>query len=206
MTGLHHIRRRKQCDFARRPGTVTVVATLIAVALGALLILQACRWYSRREFNPDSSEFPITFFSLYKLELEGLAAETHTAIVCHVSFLEPRDATGDIAKIPVFVVDSFCFESRCLNSSVCYGSLSEYEIFPKQPYLDEDLCTSSGRLDPVDYWLDGAPKLPPDCKGRDVSVTLKARLLDRQSRETIARESKRIQFVIKKKTRPAIGS
>ncbi len=193
---------------------------LAFMAVTLLLCVGCYKWV---DFSPVKEEQPVTMFDRYKLKFYGSTAVEESPerqyFLCRVSFLKsvPRDA--DISTIPIFVIDSFCFEGTCLDSMICHRPHSsyEYDLFRRyerspEDYAADDLMIFGKELLPSNYYVYDPESrslwlgIPATCTGRDVVVEIRASLLDRVTAQVIARESKRVQFLIKKKSRIAFGS
>lgn len=182
------------------------------VAAFLALISNAC--YSYLQFRPISDERPITMFGRYKVDIEGIADMAH-ALHCNLDFITPSFDTSNIDTIPLFLVDSLCFEGACLEHSFCRRLqgrfLSDTEFRsgwsgPPRRELGHDLVLCWMGLFPVGYVLRDTLGMPPSCRDRDISVWIHARLIDRVTGQVVAQESKRVQFEIKKKHGIDIGS
>ncbi len=148
-------------------------------------------------------------FGRYRLEISGTGSPLHN-VYCDLEFLSPTTDTSNIDTIPVFVIDSYCFEGTCLDSSFCrrpgtyWDDVRESLVKGKKPYhkllIGDDLNFGLPRgLWPNGFHFSDTLVLSETCKDRDVSVVINARLFDRVSGKEIARESKRVQFRISKR-------
>ncbi len=186
---------------------------LSLVGFIAVICCAGCRWQTTREFRPMAEENPMIMFDQYRLDIHGYASGLHN-IECDVYTVDSVPATTNIDSIPIFTIDSMCFTGSCLDSQLCCSPESHSEAAERlyrlglngysEPDTDpgKDLRFRSGRIEHEGFSLSGVLKLPDSCKGQDVIVEIRARLVNRITGETIAAERKRVQFYIdKRKTR-----
>lgn len=103
---------------------------------------------SRVVFEPVKEERPVHLLGRYTLDILGFAEESYN-FRCRVSFLGGHPDTMHIDTIPVLVIDSVCFEGRCLDKPRCYRLESHHEWIlelQKQGYF------RNYKPDPSKYW------------------------------------------------------
>lgn len=181
---------------------------LLACVIAGLVSSSGCAKF--RRFTPVSEAQPVTMFGLYELDMGGAAVDGKRVCTfsCYVRFVDEIPVTANTDSIPIFVIDSFCFQGECLDSDCCNRPRSghdlslkmqrERRLFFDAPKITDDLSDGGGYLVPTDYSVWENIDLPITCVDNDITVLIHARLIDRVTGEEIARESKRVPFLIKK--------
>jgi len=175
-----------------------------------------CSLYTNKDFIPVEAKRPTTMFEQYALQIHeykdvsffviplALASDN---IYIDVDFITPVADTTSLQTVPIFVIDSICFEGTCMDSSICRIPMTGFEAL-RLPYPnnivhvvpDKDLRYQEGQLMPLGFALEKVLWLPGKYSNKNVFVTFYARLLDRATGKTIAEESKKVEYFIKKKT------
>ena len=186
------------------------------VLVGVILLTGCCPIWTRtvpvRVFKAVESQQPLTMFDKYLLDPKSASdsAVSHCLFQCFVSFVEDVPANVPHDSIPIFVVDSFCFEGACLDSSFCIVPIgyAEYDRRlvevgrlrpPRKSQLHNlDLAWDKDRIWPSGFIIWDGIELPVDCASLDVTVVIHARLLDRPSGREIAREARRVPLARKR--------
>ena len=195
-----------------------MLKSLILLSLVIILIQSSCSWVTWREFNQIDGKEQFTIFDRYYLEILGNAhneGDTCT-FICEVDFINKIVDTTYYDTIPIFVIDSFCFEGDCLDFNYCQIIPENYDINTymmekggvpiyekKQP---DDLYYSRYGLNPSNYRRLPIMLISSRCTGNIVTITIHARLIDRVTGKNIIKESKKVKFKLKKRTRPIILS
>jgi hypothetical protein len=175
---------------------------LVNILLLPILVL-SCVWVTRIEFKPLDKELPVTMFGKYKISF-GVVGPGAPNLRCYIDFLSYVSPTADTNTIPIFIIDSLCFEADCVNSKRCYQPQSDYDRGapsrdgPFNPGTTKDLDTAKGEMIPRGYKVSKAPCFPDSCVKTEATVVIWARLVDRVSKRGISAEEKRVQFNIKK--------
>lgn len=183
-----------------------------------LLIVFVCTSCTARwRMVPIESEKLVTLFtSRYGIEIEGYGAFHHSA-VCRLTcwaypiFVFDNTTTGDRDSIPIFVMDSICFEGDCLDPEFCRRSLNPIEDHITR---NEDGTISITGLTDEDAYIFGRKheliwpshlfrgddvRVPLSCQGQDVWMVVYARLVDRKTGATVSLEARRVQCKIKRR-------
>lgn len=172
-----------------------------------------CTVYTSRDFIPVETQQPVTMFGRYALHFLGSKYSIHDDIAILLEFLNPVPDSTLLETIPVFTIDSIRFEGSCMDTSICHQPIGGYdalqlknpsEIFAVLP--TKDLTQYDKYLHPIDYWLKHVSWFSKKCNNQNVFVTIHARLLDRATGKTIAEESKKVEYFVKKKTTLNAGS
>jgi hypothetical protein len=162
-----------------------------------------------KQLTPAESKEPAVLFDQYILEMYGKAdsADSQYSFLCDVEFVEKVPKSTPRDSIPVFLIDSFCFEGACLEQSYCDVPIGfhEYELrmskirgYPSiTSPVDTDLTWSHKYYLPLGFLVWDRIELPMKCEDKGVAVMIHARLLDRLSGDELARESLRVPFEIK---------
>ena len=200
---------------ASSSGSIWTVCFVLVLLMLAGASCSIRRW---RDFKPVEKEEPVVLFGRYNVKLRGHASGPHT-VECSVRFVNPLNDTMRIDTVPILVIDSMCFDGRCLDSTICLHPTSSYEIDERYRQDPNTTCTHFGtyigtdlqyiylkQVQPVDYFLYNKLRLPEYCDSNDVYMILCARLLDRVTNKEITQEAKRIQFNIRSRRRITMGS
>jgi len=166
---------------------------------------QSCFIVNYAHFRPIESERPVMMFETYELEMGSSAASRYSlkTFSCNVIFRGEIPSGTNFDTIPIFVIDSLCFEGTCLIGNSCvdntrdslhkYGRLQGGFLFSSNPRRNEDLPFQNYYI----YSYSGF-EIPIECENQEIFVVTYARLIDRITRDELARESKRTQFQLKK--------
>lgn len=173
-------------------------AALLILLIATLWPQFGC-WESRQIVRPIRSERNVQMFGRYSLDIHGLGEEPFP-LICDISFLQKHGANSQIDSIPVFVIDSFCFEGACLSYRWCVApkisSLGSRSNLP-------DIVVTDGKIVPYGYYAANA--VPPECNDSEFRVGIHARLLDRKTGALIGSELKVVRLKGKLSGRPTIG-
>lgn len=178
--------------------------------LSALLLVGCYPWTLIRDFHPLKTEKPVIMFDKYVLDMYGHSDSTESSCTfeCGVKFVKRMPATVPFGSVPIFTIDSFCFEGRCLESVYCRAPIGFDELAKRRsqqsgypPYKPQASNTDIGwdeeHIWPYGFVIWEDIQLPMGCEDRDVDVIVHACLVDRANGQVIGRESKRVPFVIK---------
>lgn len=163
---------------------------------------------------PIEGERSVTMYdSRYVLYIEGLGAYHHSMIkrflFSSYSNFAPEDtaATGR-DTIPIFVIDSICFEGDCLDPEFCRRSLNPIEdhitrnengTISITGLTDEDAYIFGRKHEliwPSHLFRGDDVRVPLSCQGQDVWMVVYARLVDRKTGATVSLEARRVQCKI----------
>jgi hypothetical protein len=185
-----------------------VADVLLLCVLVVVVSLIACRTYRWRDFRPLEHEQPIVMFDRYRVEFHGFASTYHNLYIMPSFVNEIRD-TLSWDTLPVFVVDSVCFSGSCIENAFCRKPRSWAETrdrYPgtyylgksvsNEPFRDEDIYYIDAKVVPGGFEFTDAYRLPSSCTDSSVFVDIQARLLDRATGDEIAREVRRLRFLI----------
>ena len=180
-----------------------------------LLLLMICwgctaRWY----FKPVKSERPVTMFNgKYVLKMFGVQGASHSSISEFINSVELIGFATDaqlisLDTIPIFALDSVCFEGGCLDPAFCRRPTLIIEDYMQ---LNEDSSVSFLELSEKQYphwkrklvWPPGSLfsgyniRVPLSCEDQSVFVLFYARLINRNSGKTISKEVKSVIFEVR---------
>lgn len=184
---------------------------LLWLLLACPSYLSGC-FYQYAEFNPLKGQTPIILFGNYLVDMHGYAAGGHN-FYCDFAFVHITGDTTNLDTIPVLILDSICFRGACLNGDFCLNPTSWFDQDQESIrkghgqyhshglIRGRDLYYVAGRVVPGGYSLMNAYRLSEKCDKNDVIVVLWVRMLERVTGKEIARESKIVQFRIKRGSR-----
>lgn len=179
-----------------------------------LLLLMICwgctaRWH----FEPSKGERPVTMFNgTYVLNMIGVLGGSHSSITSFYNSIDPIGFANDapvfsLDTIPIFALDSVCFEGNCLDPAFCRRPTLIIEDYM---YLNEDSSVSFRDLSekkyprwkrklvwPGNLFSGNNIRVPLSCEDQSVFVLLYARLIDRKNGKTIAKEVKSVRFKVR---------
>lgn len=184
------------------------------VVVSVFLCLIGCYTSRCVLFSPVKQEQPITMFNSYSLKIEGVI--TGVAILdITVSFFDKMTDTSNLAAIPVFTIDSICCHGSCLDSAFCERPNTWSEERAAGRFIPvewgyvllvdsgagwaQDLWYGEGKIVPSGFFLLSATPFHLSCADSSVSVDIHARLLDRETGQERARETKSLRFLVKTK-------
>jgi hypothetical protein len=182
---------------------------MVLLCLGSLT---GC-FYQYAFFNPSDDQLPIVLFGRYQATLRGWAEGDHE-LFCEFSFIHEVRDTTKLDSLPVLILDSICLHGACLGTDFCLKPSSWYDMDRESMrkgnghyrsfyrlILGRDIYYYNGQVTPGGFDLVNAYRLPENCNKNDVTVELWIRMLNRETGKEMARESKIIQFQIKRGSR-----
>lgn len=205
----------KRIDFVSRK--FLLVMSLLLTLIPSLY-LYGCAWSTYRSVDLVEGQSKVIMFEAYKLEFVGGSGvpDSMSSFRCEVDFVYGTVDSNFIDTLPVFLIDSFQFQSECLNTSNWYRPINSYERLKhlaergmievlKTRKIPEDLryADKKGGVQPTNYYINSIT-LPMDCKDEEITATIATRLLNRTNNELIRSETRKVRFVVRHKTRPQI--
>ncbi len=175
---------------------LSIVAMIVITCGGCIGTLTNLR--------PIKSEPPIILFDRYHVKMGG-GGDSLYSLDCEVNFTSKVSDTTDIDSIPIFLVDSLCFEGECVDSTYCLApdrwsepdmSLYSKEIDTLYIHPAPDLWRVDHKIELRRFTFWRALNLR--CQNRPVWIDIHAVLVDRRTGNEMGRQSRRVQFAIKK--------
>ena len=178
---------------------------LVLMATLILASCQSCFMVNYAHFRPIESEPPVMMFETYELDMGSSAPSRYSLkhFSCNVIFRGKIPSGTNFDTIPIFVVDSICFEGACLIGNICvdttrdsvyqYSGLRSGFLFSAYPRRHEDLPFHMFYINSYSGF-----EIPMECENQEIFVVTYARLIDRITRNELARESKSTQFQLTK--------
>ena len=193
----------------RKLGMRSCVKTLKLLLPGTLISVLALIGCSPRVtyLNAEESIKPAILFGKYEVSLSGWQeADGRYKFAASVNPLELISDTIDIDGLPILVIDSVCFALQPSRNPDCHVARSSFDTESAEladgriESIDtlpaRDLRYGEGRILLREFSLPDAKRIASELNGKVALTTIYARLVDRQSGETIGRDVQSSRYSI----------